>query len=126
MSGRGEGGRSEGGVRERRGRSEGVREGGRKREGVRSGVHVYVERGAEVNLLRGEGDETSDDEEDSLTNTDLEAASRLEQNSVPLEFHSLPPTLKVYTYYVLIEAIEVRKKNLWIACQLNRTSNLAP
>ena len=88
------GGRSEG-VRERSGRSEGVRDRGGRSEGVRSGVHVYVERGAEVNLLRG-GDETSDDEEDSSTNTDLEAASRLEQNSVHLPSHSLPPTLKVH------------------------------
>ena len=121
---RGGGGRSKG-VRERSGRSEGVRDRGGRSEGVRSGVHVYVERGAEVNLLRG-GDETSDDEEDISTNTDLEAASRLEQNSVHLPSHSVPPTLKVHTHYDLIEAIGVRKKMLWIACQLDRTSNLTP
>ena len=64
-------------------------EGGGRGEGVRSGVHVYVERGAEVNLLRGEEEAAGEGEEHSCSadQTDLGPASRPHSHA--------PPTLKV-------------------------------
>ena len=71
-----------------------MREGGRGEGGrVGSGVHVYAERGTEVNLLREE--DSTNDEDNSSTQTDLEALESSVIPSTSLAVHSLPPTLKV-------------------------------